>query len=284
MKKHVSELFDEVADLTGGARARYFAECHVNDDTRGEVEGVLAFDCGWTTSLERDLGRAAVGAIGQLEQGDGRCGAYRPVDLLGRGGMGAVYSAERVDGEVARRVAVKLLPLGSDCPGLRKRFLAERQILASLNHPGIAALLDAGHTSAGQPYLVMDHVDGVPIDVYAKNLDARNTLRLFTRVCDAVFYAHQNLVVHRDLKPSNILGDKTGQPKLLDFGIAKLLQGEHNSSETSLLTMESGGVLTPAYAAPEQVTGGQVTTATDVYALGTLLYMLLTGQHPAGAG
>ena len=226
MNKHVSELFDEVADLTDGARSRYFAECHVSDDTRVEVEGLLAFDCGWTTSLERDLGRVAVAAIAQLEQGDRRCGPYRLGDLLGRGGMGAVYSAERVDGEVTRKVAVKLLPLGSDGPGLRKRFLAERQILASLNHPGIAALLDAGHTSDGQPYLVMDHIDGMPIDVYAKDLDVRSTLRLFIRVCEAVFYAHQNLIVHRDIKPSNILVDKSGEPKLLDFGIAKLLQDE----------------------------------------------------------
>jgi serine/threonine-protein kinase len=284
MKKHVSELFDEVADLTGRARARYFAEHHVSEGTRVEVEGLLAFDGGWTTSIERDLGRVATDAIARMEQENRRCGPYRLCDLLGRGGMGAVYSAERVDGEVARKVAVKLLPLGSDVPGLRKRFLAERQILASLNHPGIATLLDAGHTSDGQPYLVMEHVDGVPIDVYAKDLDVRSTLRLFTRVCEAVFYAHQNLIVHRDIKPSNILVDKRGEPKLLDFGIAKLLRGEGDSGEASLLTMESGGALTPAYAAPEQVTGGQVTTTTDVYALGVLLYVLLTGHHPAGAG
>jgi len=284
MNKRVSELFYEVADLTGGARSRYFAEYHVSDDTRVEVEGLLAFDGGWTTSLERDLGRVAVAAIGQLEQGDRRCGPYRLGDLLGRGGMGAVYSAERVDGEVTRKVAVKLLPLGSDSPGLRKRFLAERQILASLNHPGIAALLDAGHTSDGQPYLVMDHIDGMPIDVYARDLDVRSTLRLFIRVCEAVFYAHQNLIVHRDIKPSNILVDKSGEPKLLDFGIAKLLRDENGSGEATLLTIESGGALTPAYAAPEQVSGGPVTTATDVYALGVLLYVLLTGQHPAGAG
>ena len=284
MKKHVNELFDDVADLTDGARSRYFAECHVSDSTRAEVEGLLAFDGGWTTSLELDLSRVAVAAIAELERGDRRCGPYRLGDLLGRGGMGAVYSAERVDGEVTRKVAVKLLPLWSDGPGLRKRFLAERQILASLNHPGIAALLDAGHTSDGQPYLVMEYIDGMPIDVYAKDLDARSTLRLFLRVCEAVFYAHQNLIVHRDIKPSNILVDKSGEPKLLDFGIAKLLQEEGGSGEATLLTMEGGGALTPAYAAPEQVSGGPVTTATDVYALGVLLYVLLTGQHPAGAG
>jgi serine/threonine protein kinase len=284
MNKHVSELFDEVADMTDGARSRYFAERHVSEAAKREVEELLAFDGGWSTSLERDLGRAADAAIAQMQQGDRRCGPYRLGDLLGRGGMGAVYSAERVDGEVTRKVAVKLLPLGSDGPALRQRFLAERQILASLNHPGIAALLDAGHTSDGQPYLVMDHIDGTPIDTYARDLDVRSTLRLFIRVCEAVFYAHQNLVVHRDIKPSNILVDKSGEPKLLDFGIAKLLQNEGGSGEATLLTIENGGALTPAYAAPEQVSGGPVTTATDVYALGVLLYVLLTGQHPAGAG
>ncbi|HEY1338032.1 MAG TPA: serine/threonine-protein kinase, partial [Bryobacteraceae bacterium] len=284
MKKGVSELFDEVADLTTGARSRYFADCHVNEDTRREVEGLLVFDCAWTTSLKQDIGRAAESAITGLEQGDRRCGPYRLGHLLGRGGMGAVYSAERVDGEVTRKVAVKILPFGSDGPAVRKRFLAERQILASLNHPGIAALLDAGHTSDGQPYLVMEHIDGVPIDAYTKNLDVRSKLSLFIRVCDAVSFAHQNLIVHRDIKPANILVDQRGEPKLLDFGIAKLLQNEDDGAGSSLLTREGGGVLTPAYAAPEQVSGGQVTTATDVYALGVLLYVLLTGQHPAGAG
>jgi serine/threonine-protein kinase len=284
MKMRVKELFDEVADLSVGARADYFAEHQVNTGTRGEVEGLLGFDCRWTTSLERNVGQVAMAALAETEHSGRRCGPYLLGGLLGRGGMGAVYSAERVDGEVTRQVAVKLLPAGADGPRLQKRFLAERQILASLNHPGIAALLDAGHTPDGRPYLVMDHIDGVPIDVYAKGLDVRSTLRLFIRVCEAVSYAHQNLVVHRDIKPSNILVDKAGSPKLLDFGIAKLLQNEEHSGPATLLTREGDGVLTPAYAAPEQVSGGQVTTATDVYSLGVLLYVLMTGQHPAGAG
>ena len=186
MKKPVSDLFDEVADLTDGARARHFAACGVSEDTRREVEGLLAFDGTWTTSLQRDLGGFAESAIAQLEPENRRCGPYRLGRLLGRGGMGAVYSAERVDGELTRRVAVKILPLSSDGPAMRKRFLAERQILASLNHPGITALLDAGHTSGGQPYLVMDHIDGVPIDVYTRELDVRSKLGLFIRVCEAV--------------------------------------------------------------------------------------------------
>jgi eukaryotic-like serine/threonine-protein kinase len=284
MKVRVREVFDDVAELSVAARGRYFAQHHVNTGTRGEVEELLAFDCRWTTSLERNVGQVAVAALAQAEHGDRRCGPYRLGELLGRGGMGAVYSAERVDGEVTRNVAVKLLPLGADGPRLRKRFLAERQILASLNHPGIAALLDAGHTADGQPYLVMDRIDGVPVDVFARGLDVPAILRLFIRVCEAVSYAHQNLIVHRDLKPSNILVEKTGEPKLLDFGIAKLLQTEEQFEAETLLTREGDGVLTPAYAAPEQVSGGQVTTATDVYALGVLLYVLLTGQHPAGDG
>jgi serine/threonine protein kinase len=275
------ELFDEVADLSVTARARYFAEHQVNPGTRHELEDLLAFDGTSDIFVERNLGQVAAAALEHIEQGDRRYGPYRLRDLLGRGGMGVVYSADRVDGEVTRKVAVKLLHLGAASPTIRKRFLAERQIMASLNHPGIAALLDAGHTSDGQPYLVMEYLDGVPIDVYAGNLDVRSTLQLFVRVCEAVSYAHQNLIVHRDIKPPNILVDKSGQPKLLDFGIAKLLENE--VSAATLLTREGGGVLTPAYAAPEQVSGGQITTATDVYALGVLLFVLLTGHHPAGA-
>jgi tetratricopeptide (TPR) repeat protein/tRNA A-37 threonylcarbamoyl transferase component Bud32 len=198
--------------------------------------------------------------------------------------MGSVYLAERADGEVRQRVAIKFLRCAGDEPVLRDRFLRERQILATLNHPGIARLLDAGHTSEGQPYLAMDHIDGVPIDVYAKELDVRKKLELFLQVCDAVSYAHQNLVIHRDIKPSNILVDSAGSPKLLDFGIAKLLEAAEGPGAPTMLTREWGEMLTPEYAAPEQVSGGPVTTAIDVYALGVLLYVLLTGRHPMGSG
>ena len=249
----LKQLFEEVADLSVTARARYFAERQVNPDTRQQIEDLLAFDDSWVTSLQRNIGQAAKVTLDSIEQNGRSYGPYRLGDLLGRGGMGVVYSAERVDGEVTRKVAVKLLHLGANSPTIRKRFLSERQIMASLNHPGIAALLDAGHTNDGQPYLVMDYIDGVPIDVHARNLDVRSTLQLFVRVCEAVSYAHQNLIVHRDIKPSNILVDKSGQPKLLDFGIAKLLE---NADSTATLLTREGGVLTPAYAAPEQVSGG----------------------------
>src|SRR5262249_19884036 len=144
------------------------------------------------------------------------------VQLLGNGGMGAVYLAERADGELEQRVAIKFLRIGADLPSFRGRFLRERQILASLNHAGIARLLDAGH-SAGQPYLVMEYVDGTRIDQYVSGLDTREIIRLFLQVCEAVSHAHRNLIIHRDLKPSNILVDAAGQPKLLDFGIAKIM-------------------------------------------------------------
>lgn len=202
------------------------------------------------------------------------CGPYRHVRLLGSGGMGAVYLAERSDGELQRQVAVKLLHRGADRPAWRDRFLKERQLLASLNHPAIAHMVDAGHTADGRPYLVMEYVDGVPIDVYASGKDLRDQLLLFLRVCDAVSHAHRHLIIHRDLKPSNILVEAGGQPKLLDFGIAKLLDATGDPTQT----VER--MLTPNYASPEQLRGASQTTATDVYSLAAVLYKLLTGRSP----
>jgi serine/threonine-protein kinase len=188
--------------------------------------------------------------------------------------MGAVYTAERVDGEIAQRVALKLLPSGSNDPRLRQRFLAERQILAALSHPNIARLLDAGHREDGQPYLAMEYVEGKPIDAYAAGLDLRRKIALFLKVCHAVEYLHANLLVHSDLKPANILVNAAGEPKLLDFGIAKTLHSDAGSGA------EGMRMLTPEYASPEQVAGGPVTTATDIYSLGAVLYKLLTGSSP----
>src|SRR5215475_4113343 len=156
--------------------------------------------------------------------------------------MGAVYLAERADGEVEQKVAIKFVRAGEDLPSFRARFLRERQILASLNHPGIARLLDAGH-SAGQPYLVMEYVEGTRIDAYCATFDDRQVVTLFLKVCEAVSYAHRNLIVHRDLKPSNILVDSTGTPKLLDFGISKLLHATQNDAADT----QDLGMMTPAY-------------------------------------
>ncbi|HEX4773282.1 MAG TPA: protein kinase [Bryobacteraceae bacterium] len=209
-----------------------------------------------------------------IRREQGRCGPYRLLRLLGDGGMGSVHLAERADGEVEQFVAIKFLHHRGWGPDFRDRFLRERQILAKLSHPGIARLLNAGHTEDGQPYLVMDYIDGVPIDAYAEPLDVRRKLILFLQVCEAVAYAHRSLVIHRDLKPSNIFVDGAGRPKLLDFGIAKMLDDSLDQTQTM------DRVLTPRYASPEQIRGGAQTTATDIYSLGAVLYELLTGKSP----
>ena len=274
MRTRVQELFHAVADFSEDARSRFFAEQHIDEATRNEVEALLAYDSPVTTSLEHEIGQLAKQTIERFESQNLNCGPYKLGDLLGRGGMGAVYSAERVDGEVAQRVAVKLLRPGADDPRTRQRFFAERQILAELEHPNIARLLDAGHRDDGQPYLAMEYVEGKPIDVYTADFSIRQKIVLFIKVCSAVAYLHRNLVVHRDLKPANILVTKDGEPKLLDFGIAKILD------LTADRTMTSLRMLTPDYASPDQVIGGPVTTATDIYSLGAVLYKLLTGEPP----
>ena len=209
-------------------------------------------------------------------------GAYTLVSLIGQGGMGTVWLARRSDGRFQREAAVKLLNASLVGRAGEERFRREGSILARLAHPHIARLVDAGVSPGGQPYLVLERVEGEAIDLYCdgKNLDVRARLLLFLDVLGAVAHAHANLIVHRDIKPSNVLVGKDGEVKLLDFGIAKLLEGD-GSGESTELTREGGRVLTPEYAAPEQITGGTITTATDVYALGILLYLLLTGRHPA---
>jgi eukaryotic-like serine/threonine-protein kinase len=208
-------------------------------------------------------------------------GAYRLVSQIGQGGMGSVWLAERNDGRFERSVAVKFLNIALMGEGGEERFKREGRILARLAHPHIADLIDAGVSQSGQPYLVLEYVDGDHIDHYCDHhkLDTRSRIRLFLDVLEAVAQAHTNLIVHRDLKPSNVLVRKDGLAKLLDFGIAKLLEDEEPA-----LTLANGRAMTPDYAAPEQLSGGAITTATDVYALGVLLYVLLTGQHPAGQG
>jgi serine/threonine protein kinase/Flp pilus assembly protein TadD len=211
-------------------------------------------------------------------------GAYKLLAPIGQGGMGTVWLAERSDGRFERRVAIKFLNFAIGQAGA-ERFKREGKILARLAHPHIAELIDAGVGPDGRPYLVLEYVEGEPIDQYCDShaLDVDARIRLFLDVLGAVAHAHSNLVVHRDLKPSNVLVSSNGEVKLLDFGIAKLLADDGRPSATQL-TLEGGAGLTPRFAAPEQVTGGAITTATDVSALGVLLYVLLTGQHPAGPG
>ncbi|HSP69447.1 MAG TPA: serine/threonine-protein kinase, partial [Bryobacteraceae bacterium] len=276
MNRETETLFHQLVDLSPDQRESYFRERPIPADVRAEVEALLHFDSGSDHILTESISSVAAQSLQTstaAKEGD-RCGPYRLDRVLGRGGMGTVYLAERADGQVNQRVALKLLRYGGDEPAFRERFLRERQILANLSHPGIARLLDAGQTGDGQPYLVMDYIDGSPIDVYAEGRTPREKVALFIQVCDAVSYAHRNLIVHRDLKPSNILVDGSGRVKLLDFGIAKILDADQEQTQTR------ERLLTPDYASPEQVRGGLQTTATDIYSLGAVLYKLLTGRSP----
>lgn len=242
-------------------------------------------------SLPFDSGAAALSgfdtamAEGQLpveppDRSGERVGSYRLLSRIGLGGMGEVYLAERDDATYRQRVAIKLVNEGLYGRLTYGRLRAERQILASLEHPNIARMFDGGTARDGTPYFVMEYVDGIPLDVYCdeRRLDVSGRLRLFRSICAAVHCAHQNLVVHRDLKPSNILVTADGTPKLLDFGIAKLLD-TGKAHHTVAVTQASVRLMTPNYASPEQVTGAPITTATDIYALGLLLYELLTGRR-----
>ncbi len=195
--------------------------------------------------------------------------------------MGAVYLAERTDGEFFQKVAVKLIKRGMDTDFILSRFRHERQILANFNHPNIVLLLDGGTTDDGLPYFVMDFVEGESLHKYCDNnkLNLRQRLELFRQVCEAVDYAHQKKIVHRDLKPSNVLVNRYGIPKLLDFGIAKLLDADL-ASDTLIPTATQMRLLTPKYASPEQVRGSEITSLSDIYSLGVLLYELITGQRP----
>lgn len=216
---------------------------------------------------------------------DQSVGAYRLLSPLGEGGMGTVWLAERGDGRFERKVAIKFLRLSLGSQSGTARFKREGKILAQLSHPHIAELIDAGVSASSQPYIVLEHIEGKPIDIWCddRRLDVNSRIALFLDVLGAVSHAHANLVVHRDIKPSNVLVRKDGCVKLLDFGIAKLLADDPGSSSITELTMDGGSALTPHFAAPEQISGGAITTATDVYALGTLLYLLLVGKHPVAS-
>ncbi|MGC2326218.1 MAG: serine/threonine-protein kinase, partial [Candidatus Sulfotelmatobacter sp.] len=213
-------------------------------------------------------------------------GPYTLISQIGQGGMGSVWLARRSDGRFERQAAVKFVNIALAGGATEERFKREGSILGRLTHAHIAELLDAGISSAGQPYLILEYVDGPTIDQYCNQhkLELKARVRLFLDVLAAVAHAHANLIVHRDIKPSNVLVTTAGEVKLLDFGIAKLLEGEGQTGAATLLTHEGGSALTPEYAAPEQLMGQPVTTATDVYALGVLLYVLLCGRHPAGEG
>ncbi|HEX6898755.1 MAG TPA: serine/threonine-protein kinase [Thermoanaerobaculia bacterium] len=272
--------FEEALDLPTADREAFLGRIGGHDpELRHEVEALL----GWHGRAGGFLEEPPTAPEGILASPapPRQVGPYRLLELLGEGGMGQVFRAERADDAFRKTVAVKILAAGLHRRDLAARFRAERQILAQLDHPNIARLLDGGATGDGRPYLVMEAVDGVPLDRYCeeKGLDVPARLRLFLKVCAAVRFAHQNLVVHRDLKPGNILVTAEGEPKLLDFGIAKLL--EPGSLDLTVPPTASGlSPMTPRYASPEQVSERPVTVLSDVYALGVLLYELLTGRHP----
>jgi eukaryotic-like serine/threonine-protein kinase len=277
----IEDVLARALELPRAERGRFLAqECDNDAVLRAEVESLLDEHDSEPAFLESPAWLPKVTSGDQPPQ---QVGPYRIVRGLGRGGMGQVYLAEREAPGFKQQVAMKVMRRGLDTEDLIARFRTERQILASLNHPNIARLLDVGATEQGLPYFVMEYVDGVPILEYcdANRLTVRARIELFQRICDAVQQAHRSLIVHRDIKPQNILVTGEGVPKLLDFGIAKIIDPQ--SSDTESHTRAEIRVLTPEYAAPEQILGLPLTTACDVYALGVLLHELLAGGHPFAA-
>lgn len=280
--QQAKDLFLKVCDLKPSERAAILdKECVDDPDLRAEVESLLAHRDAPTVSLEFDSSLESQ-PISKPDDGPKRThiGSYRVIHELGKGGMGVVYLAVS-DDKIKHRVAIKVVKRGMDTEQVLQRFELERQLLSAMNHPGIARFIDAGQTEDGLPYLVMEYVEGQPIDEYCnvRRLDINERLVIFRKVCAAVHYAHQNLVVHRDLKPSNIIVSPDGEPKLLDFGIAKLLNPELSIIKGDPTAPEFR-VMTPEYASPEQVRGYPLTTVSDVYSLGVLLYELMSGHRP----
>jgi serine/threonine-protein kinase len=278
--RRAEELFHAAAELAPEARAGYLATAAAGDaELRAEVEALLAAAAERPTFLEAPAAQAALSGAGAEPEPlalPATLGPYRLLREIGRGGMGRVYLAEQ-EGEAFRRpVAIKLL---REAGLFRERFRAEQRILAALEHPGIARLYDAGTTPDGRLFLALEYVEGETLVAHAatRQLGLAERLRLFREVCEAVDYAHRHLVVHRDLKPANILVTAAGEPKLLDFGIAKLLQPEGGAAAETVAALRW---MTPEYASPEQVRGETISTASDVYSLGVILYELLTGERP----
>ncbi|MEO1245763.1 MAG: serine/threonine-protein kinase [Pseudomonadota bacterium] len=273
--ERLQSLFEQAVKLHGDDREKFLSTaCGDDTDLRRELHALLQADSmesGGASrfALDKDYDDELVGTT---------IDAWKLVELIGTGGMGSVFLAQRVDGSYEQDVALKIVRKGVDTESVVRRFEMERQILARLEHPNIARLIDGGVTGDGRPYLAMEYVDGLPITEYCdrNQLTVEKRVALFQVACNAVHYAHRSLIVHRDLKPSNIIVTADGTPKLLDFGIAKLL----DDTEDPQLTRTGRQLHTPAYAAPEQLMSGPITTATDVYALGVILYELLSGRRP----
>jgi len=282
--KKIEEIFHAALEINPENRAAFLEKhCKDDDGLRKEVSALLTSHEQAGTFLETpnlpllisDLRDTSDPMLGK------QIGAYRIERCIAEGGMGKVYLGIRDDETFKQQVAIKLIKRGMDTAEVLKRFRYERQTLAGLVHPNIARLLDGGSTENGLPYLIMEFIDGIPIDDYCdeNKLSTAQRLQLFRIVCSAVHFAHQNLIVHRDLKPGNILVTADGQPKLLDFGIAKLLN-QNVTGQTLSLTRTGMQLMSPEYASPEQIRGQTITTASDIYSLGVLLYKLLTGHHP----
>jgi serine/threonine protein kinase/tetratricopeptide (TPR) repeat protein len=296
-QQQVNKIVEAALTLAPSARPAYLDDACTDESLRRDVETTIAMrdlsgpfkgttNAEGPTAILQDADTIGLSADEQQKLlDDTTIGPYRVLRRIGQGGMGAVYLAQRDDAEFKQQVAIKLVKRGMDTEFVLRRFRNERQILAALNHPNIARLLDGGTTGDGRPYFVMEYIEGKPITEYADEhrLSTAERLHLFREVCAAIHYAHQNLVIHRDIKPSNILVTAEGTPKLLDFGIAKLLNPEL-AAQTIEATAVAIRLMTPEYASPEQVKGEAITTASDVYSLGVLLYELLTGHRPYRIG
>lgn len=272
--QQVKHILEDAIEVPTEDRSEFVANaCGDDPELRTEVNSLLSESIA-AEALESN-------ALEHLEPTEDKLintqiGKYRLIELIGTGGMGRVYLAERADGAFEQKVALKLIRRGLDSKEIQRRFVTERQILASLEHPNIAHLIDGGTTNDGLPFLVMEYVEGTPLISYAdaNSLDLEPRLDLFREVCSAVSFAHQKLVIHRDLKPQNVLITNNGKAKLLDFGIAKLVKTEGTETRTQTFAF------TPDYASPEQIRGENLSTATDIYSLGVILYELLTGSRP----
>jgi non-specific serine/threonine protein kinase/serine/threonine-protein kinase len=280
--RQVKGLLEECLEQPEGTRTRFLRSRCEDPELQSEVKALLDAYRESAEFLEKpvEAGAGLADALGPESALGQVVGHYRLVEEIGRGGMGIVYRAVRADDEFDIEVAIKIVSRGMDTEMLLRRFRNERQILANLDHPYIARLLDGGTTDTGLPYFVMEYVAGTPLNEYCDShrLNIIERLHLFRKVCEAVSYAHQNLVVHRDLKPANILVTADGTPKLLDFGIARLLSSDDTPGSEQTMTMMR--MATPAYASPEQIRGKAASVGSDVYSLGVILYELLTGHRP----
>lgn len=279
----VKELLQESLNRAPVEREKFLDNSGYTPDIRREVESLLTHERDARDFMSLTASRYARDFFNETEHSKNsllnqQIGVYKIVSELGIGGMGAVYLAARTDGKFEQRVAIKMLKRELNIEKIRRNFAREKEILATLSHPNIATLLDAGTTDDGIPYLVMEYIEGISVDEFCRqrNLSLNARLKLFNKVCEAVAFAHRNLIIHRDLKPSNILVTADGKPKLLDFGISKLLDAKtEDAANITIFT-----AMTPQYASPEQIKGEPVTTATDVYSLGVVLYKILTGNFP----